>query len=121
MNSDVAYPGEVNLVINQEKAPKKAKTLRGNIFAAPGNKANVTLNKSGLIGWANATHLSVDPDSTWSVTGPSTLKHLKNEGKVEFQSPGATSSNATGTSGYIAKRHKNSYIICSENKVLMSH
>ncbi|WP_455737511.1 hypothetical protein [Candidatus Williamhamiltonella defendens] len=23
--------------------------------------------------------------------------------------------------GYIAKRHKNSYIICSENKVLMSH
>ncbi|BGI52196.1 MAG: hypothetical protein HamCj_05490 [Candidatus Hamiltonella defensa (Ceratovacuna japonica)] len=100
LNSDVNHPTEVNLVINQEKAPKRAKTLRGNIFAAPGNKANVTLNKSGLIGWANATHLSVDPDSTWSMTRPSTLKHLKNEGKVEFQSPGATSSNATGTSGY---------------------
>ncbi|WP_165393884.1 pertactin-like passenger domain-containing protein, partial [Candidatus Williamhamiltonella defendens] len=35
-------------------------------------------------------------------TGPSTLKHLKNEGKVEFQSPSATvtSSNAKGTLGY---------------------
>ncbi|ACQ67949.1 putative outer membrane autotransporter, pertactin domain protein [Candidatus Hamiltonella defensa 5AT (Acyrthosiphon pisum)] len=87
---NVINQGDVNLVANQTN-------LTGNVFAAPGSKANVTLNKSTLVGWANATNLSVDSGSKWLSTGPSVLKDLKNEGKVQFQSP---SVNATGTPGY---------------------
>ncbi|AWK16119.1 pertactin-like passenger domain-containing protein [Candidatus Williamhamiltonella defendens] len=101
LNSDSGYPGEVNLsVFNPIEKKDPTKTMRGNIVAAEGSKANVTLNNSHLIGWAKATSMSIDPTSQWSVTGPSTVKQLKNEGKIEFQAPSATSSHAMGTPVY---------------------
>ncbi len=98
LNSGSGQTGEINLILNQQNDP--AKTLRGNIFTADGSKASVTLNNSHLTGWAKATNMSIDPASQWSVTGPSTLKHLKNEGKVQFQSPSVTSLNSMGIPGY---------------------
>ncbi len=101
LNSDSGYPGEVNLsVFNPIEEKDPTKTLRGNIFAAEGSKADVTLNNSHLIGWAKATNMSIDPTSQWSITGPSTVKQLKNEGKIEFQAPSATSSHPMGTPVY---------------------
>ncbi|AYB48775.1 hypothetical protein CJJ19_04175 [Candidatus Williamhamiltonella defendens] len=105
LNSNSGQTGEVNLVLNDIKEPgvelEKKQTLRGNISAAEGSKANVTLNRSELIGWANnATHVSIDPASTWLVTGPSMLKDLHHEGKIQFQSPSSTSLNSIGIPGY---------------------
>ncbi|ATW31862.1 pertactin-like passenger domain-containing protein [Candidatus Williamhamiltonella defendens] len=90
---NVMNEGHVNLVANQTN-------LTGNVFAAPGSKANVTLNKSTLVGSANATNLSVDSNSKWLFTGPSVLTDLKNEGKVQFQAPSVTSTNGMATPGY---------------------
>ncbi|MBK4361941.1 autotransporter outer membrane beta-barrel domain-containing protein, partial [Candidatus Hamiltonella defensa] len=102
LNSDSGHSGEVNLsVLNPIGERDPAKTLRGNILTAEGSKANVSLKGSTLIGWAQATHFSLDPASTWSVTtGVSRLKELNNEGRVEFQPPSATSLHPMGAPVY---------------------
>jgi len=79
--------GEVNLVLNQIKGTKETeKQLRGNILADPLSKADVTLKGgSELSGNINATSLFIDPDSTWSFTHNSVLKHLSHEGNMTFK------------------------------------
>ncbi|WP_174891638.1 pertactin-like passenger domain-containing protein, partial [Candidatus Williamhamiltonella defendens] len=80
----VIEKGEVNLVLNQIKGTEKE--LQGNIFADPFSKADVTLKGgSQLSGNINATSLFIDPDSTWSFTRNSVLKHLSHEGNMTFK------------------------------------
>ncbi|ASX26775.1 autotransporter outer membrane beta-barrel domain-containing protein [Candidatus Williamhamiltonella defendens] len=77
---NVVDNGEINLEVKQTK-------LYGNILADNVSKASVSLsNESELNGWFKATNLSVDPTSTWSVTGHSILEQLKNEGNIVFTS-----------------------------------
>ncbi|WP_174891453.1 pertactin-like passenger domain-containing protein, partial [Candidatus Williamhamiltonella defendens] len=78
LSSDSRHPGEVNLEVNDT-------TLPGRIFTAKGSKAQVRLKRSELIGEVDATSLSIDADSTWTLTGNSLLKELSHDGKIDFK------------------------------------
>ncbi|AYB48774.1 hypothetical protein CJJ19_04170 [Candidatus Williamhamiltonella defendens] len=86
LNSDSGHPGHVNLVVNET-------TLPGRIFTAKGSKAQVRLKRSELIGEVDATNLSVDADSLWTLTGNSVLKELIHGGKIAFKPHNDMSSN----------------------------
>lgn len=70
---------EINLTVNQTKLP-------GSILALNGSKTDIRLNESELVGGVtNATSLSIDPKSSWSVTRNSVLGDLNHEGKIAFK------------------------------------
>lgn len=96
-------PGAVNL-----KAISTG--LQGRVFAAAGNTANVSLVGSTLTGAAdNATNLSLDAGSVWTMTEGSTVSDtVANAGTITFAPPGAggfktlTTRNYVGNQGSVA-------------------
>lgn len=84
--------------------------LQGHVFAAAGNTANVSLVGSTLTGAAdNATNLSLDAGSTWTMTEGSTVSDtVANAGTITFAPPGAggfktlTTRNYVGNQGSVA-------------------
>lgn len=86
LNSDAGHTGHVNLVVNET-------TMPGHILTAKGSEAHVRLKRSELIGQVDATNLSIDADSRWTLTANSVLQHLSHEGKITFKPHNTMSSN----------------------------